>query len=154
MSSLFPTGTMDAEIKVEVCWESRVIETAISFRGTTFFRLNFSRASRRLKEHDPQFNINILRLTFLDTITNVWFMSSLQSCALFFLFFSFPRFILTSPEGLSRHGYNTRKFSVPRKGHGRNICGLQSCLSPIVFICVEWSFADVQQHFINKQTKK
>ena len=46
------------------------------------------------------------------------------------------------------------KFSVPRKGHGRNICGLQSFLSPIVFIYVERSFADVQRHFTNKQTNK
>ena len=47
-----------------------------------------------------------------------------------------------------------QKLSVLRTGHGRNACGLQSFLPPIVFISVEGTFDDILQGLKKKKKKK
>ena len=54
----------------------------------------------------------------------------------------FPRFILTSPKCLWRHGETPAALSFAYRSRKKYTCGLQSFLSLIVYISLEWTFDD------------
>ena len=77
---------------------------------------------------------------------NNCFISSLPHCALFFC-----TWFWTSPKCLASwtEHQEAPTVLVLRTGHGRNACRLQSLLSLIVFMSVEWTFDGVLQCFIS-----
>ena len=81
------------------------------------------------------FCVDLIGWLFLDATTNSCFTSWLPRCEMF------------SYASFWRHqcvfDVTHRKLSVLCTGHGWNACGLQSVLSPIVLVSVEWTSDDI-----------